>query len=749
MKVSRLTWLLMAAAWLLYACAGTTPAPKLPEPLPIPGAANYMASVQVADITPPLHLSLFGHGPESRIATGVRLRLRCEVFVIAADHRAVALVPCDLNSPSLALQRAVAAQLAERGVPIGAGALFIMATHTHAGPAHYYESRRYSGALSSTAPGYDPKVVEFLAGRIASKIADAYGSLEPVCLGWRTRELNGLSFNRSFLPFLANTPEPREGRLDIVARTLQAEAELRHSVAPAGGKRGGELQRLSLSGPETAIDPQLSVLKISRLNGANNCRDAKLIGVFAVYGMHPTGVPNTNELYHGDIFGFATRAAEGRLSGARTDLDEDLSEAWRAESAPPVDEREHVIVGLANGVEGDVSPKLAPQSVVSARKHGLLLGAAIAELASIADPAPDSNAAEAANAPVAMAPKENKPQVIPSQASGTLEIALNDLRFPNAQVGKRARLCKFAELGVAAGGGAQDGPTRLRILPEANAGYRLVHPYKCHGEKLPLRTGGHNSHDFPEFAPIGLVRVAGGLIATAPGEMTTVTGQRIRFAIRDAIGKPDVLALVGLTNQYLQYFTTPEEYRLQYYEGASNLYGPNTQPFLANQFAMLAKMLGSSSTVGQIKLEPFQPDPFPEVNRWPTPSEPNEAGSLTELKLHPIVKTDSDGLALYIDELPLDFTTDRDRFSVQVLMEKQGEYVVVDDDRGSSIEVRENDGKWRIRWLPDTLPRSLPQPELINAVPPPDPRCNRRFKLAVHGRINLVSEAKELQCARR
>src|SRR6478735_4675714 len=176
----RLALLAVISFLLLFACGRAT----LPGPgsvHPIPQGPGYLAGVAEADITPPLHLSLFGHGPEGRIATGVRLRLNCQVFVIALDppetptseaplgkRDVVALVPCDLQSPSLELQRGVVDKLREVGIPITADRLFIMATHTHAGPAHYFQARRYSGTFSSQAPGYDHRVLDFLVTRIAA-----------------------------------------------------------------------------------------------------------------------------------------------------------------------------------------------------------------------------------------------------------------------------------------------------------------------------------------------------------------------------------------------------------------------------------------------------------------------------------------------------------------------------------------------------------------------------------------------------
>jgi len=694
---------------------------------PVPAAPGYLAAAAVADITPPLHLSLFGHGPEGRIAVGVRLRLNCQIFVIANAADIVALVPCDLQSPSMALHRAVSRRLARAGVPIGADRLFIMATHTHAAPGHYFEARRYSGPFSSQAPGYDERVLEFLAARIAGGIGDAFAALAPACVGWNQTELWGLTFNRAYVPFLANAPSGAEG--EPATRASRAEQRLQAAdwkTTPsargtelsvvergaAGPKPSAEPERVS-TGAEAAVDPWLSVLGLyRRADDTLSCDGSRLMGVLAVYGMHPTGVPNTNDLYHGDIFGFAVRVAEGRLSSPAggTSLPAELAERRKEESADP--DAEHVIVGLANGVEGDVSPKLNFQSMPEARKHGRALGHAIATLTE---------------------------EIGGRTAEGRLAHLSWDLRFPKGEYdGVANTLCEHAELGIAAAGGARDGPTRIRILPAANAGFQPDQPSDCHGQKVPLRRGAEPSrHDFPEVAPIGLIEVGDGVIATVPGEATTTTGDRIRRAVAAQLaGRSAHVAVAGLTNQYLQYFATHEEYPFQYYEGASTLYGPHSEQFLVRHFACLAATLSGQRNecrgAGAInRPAPFDPDPEPIAKRWPDDEDVQSFG-LDPLDVKEEKRDGEPGWEMVIDALPLTFTSDRSVFSVAVLFGESGE-VQLDDDRGASIEIRELDDElWRIRWIPDLSPS--------------DTRCGGQFRLQVGGQVRLTSRPFRVQC---
>jgi neutral ceramidase len=737
-------WILLALvlAVVLFGCKTAEPrTPAIQRRLAIVDDGYHAGAARV-DITPPIHLGMFGHGPEGRIATGVRLRLRCSAFVIAQQSEAIALVPCDLAAPSLILQRAIVDRLHANGIALEANRVFLMATHTHAGPAHYFEARRYSGPFSTYAPGFDREVVDYLAERIAEGIVAAFTDLRPACLSWRKDSLEGVTINRAYAAFVRNPPAPPPPdvtKSQNAAVQAQINEKQTHTQA---------------SGPPPAVgavDTEIDVLRIDeRAAGRLSCdASSSPRAVFAVFGMHNTAVPNTNELYHGDVFGFAVRTAESCMA---SDQGDQLN-FTTCESSPPSESA--VVVGIANGIEGDVSPRVAYQSVTEARRLGRELAKKIIALVR------DSSC-------------------YPLEARGTLRVASWDLRWPSAIAVTRApngsiervALCDEGLVGSAAAGGARDGPTRFRVFPEANAGYRLAEPQGCHGVKLPL-TGGFGSdkdYDVPHTGTIAMVLLGRGVLATAPGEMTTTTGQRIREELRkilsvDAQNEPlartcsthrppaaeheepasyTPMPIVGLTNSYLQYFATEDEYKLQLYEGASTLYGPNTARFLVYRFGCLAAHVATRPSPLPCDVEetiPFiarQPKidevvmpsfrPAPEVHRL----EHDDPGyrSRSRAGLHVDTErrlTNGDGdrvWEVHVEALPAALLADRTRFRVEI---KSGD-LVLDDDRGSSIEIAEVNGgsSWRIRWQP-----------LLTNNPACKPGTKLRFVLS--GRVNLQS----------
>src|SRR5262249_1556790 len=95
------------------------------------------------------------------------------------------------------------------------------------------------------------------------------------------------------------------------------------------------------------------------------------------------------------------------------------------------------------------------------------------------------------------------------------------------------------------------------------------------------------------------------------------------------------------------------------------------------------------------------------------------------------------GWEIDFGRMPLTFTADRSRFWVEILRGDAGA-TIEDDDRGTSVEVRELDdgARWRVRWTPD----------LALADAKCDPRCGQTFRIAVRGRVHFESRPFQLVC---
>uniref|UniRef100_T1HTG1 Neutral ceramidase n=6 Tax=Rhodnius TaxID=13248 RepID=T1HTG1_RHOPR len=95
----------------------------------------------------------------------------------------------------------------------------------------------------------------------------------------------------------------------------------------------------------------------------------------------------------------------------------------------------------------------------------------------------------------------------------------------------------------------------------------------------------------PSVVSTQLVQLGFIAIACVPGEFTTMSGRRLREKVASCLGldHPERVIIAGLCNTYSDYITTPEEYQVQRYEGASTIFGPHTLTIYLNQFSKLAE----------------------------------------------------------------------------------------------------------------------------------------------------------------
>src|SRR5881397_2196318 len=170
------SWGAVAAA--VASCAPARlelPASLSPPPRPMLGTGLRAGFARV-DITPPPGVGLAGNGPEGAAARGYRLRLYARVLVLAdGEGNRLALVVADFPLGSALLHRRVAA-LTARTDGIGVDRLVIAATHTHAGPGHYFEAAAYNDQGSSVV-GFDPLMLDSLTARIARAVHAAVADL--------------------------------------------------------------------------------------------------------------------------------------------------------------------------------------------------------------------------------------------------------------------------------------------------------------------------------------------------------------------------------------------------------------------------------------------------------------------------------------------------------------------------------------------------------------------------------------------
>ena len=582
--MSTLKSMLLLTSLTLSAChAPDVPSPGALSPKPVPPSNRVLqAGFARAEITPPPGVGLAGNGPEGSQSQGYRMRLYARVLVLSdADGDRLAIVVGDLALSSALLQRRVA-EHTSRSVGIGVDRLIIAATHTHAGPGHYFEAAAYNQQGSSVS-GYDEVMVDSLAARIARAVDRAVADLQPARVAWGSRSVWGLTRIRSLPAMLRDIPTP--------------------VAAPDAP--------VSLLPEYRLVNPELAMLRVDRWD--TSTASYRPLGAFSIFAMHGTGNAPANDLLDPDIHGIAERRVERHIEQLR-------GQGSDTGFVP----RTYYL--LANGAEGDVSPAWPPQSrcglstLTVARVIG---GPLLRDIWTWQAPTP-ANAARCEHA--AREAIEWIGDALGDSANALFDAlghALTDqLPLARAFVSVPLRdsagalgLCADPAAGMSAFAGADDAHTRVdgwRLLGLFDVGLeqggvnRQAPP--CHREKHLLlddffgQLGNHLvvTGELPSNAEFTVFQLGDRLIGTLPGEATTTVGRRMQAAMLAAAhgAHPAREALIlGHANGYLEYITTSEEYTAQFYEGGSTLYGPNEADVFTQTLTKAVAALSSNDAL--------------------------------------------------------------------------------------------------------------------------------------------------------
>ncbi len=98
----------------------------------------------------------------------------------------------------------------------------------------------------------------------------------------------------------------------------------------------------------------------------------------------------------------------------------------------------------------------------------------------------------------------------------------------------------------------------------------------------------------PSVIPLQMIKIGQLVLVCCPGEITTISGQRLIQTVTKAIVKKHEISNVWLCsycNDYMGYITTYEEYQLQAYEGGHTLYGQWTLSAIQYKYQGLSEQL--------------------------------------------------------------------------------------------------------------------------------------------------------------
>uniref|UniRef100_A0A8C2REW9 Neutral ceramidase n=1 Tax=Capra hircus TaxID=9925 RepID=A0A8C2REW9_CAPHI len=529
--------------------------------------SGYHIGVGRADCTGQVSdINLMGFSKTGQYARGILTRLYSRAFILAEPDGSdrVVFVSIDIGMVSQRLRLEVLSRLQNKyGSLYRRDNVILSGTHTHSGPAGYFQYTTFVIA----SEGFSNRTFEYMVAGIVKSIEIAHTNMKPGKIFINKGTVDGAQINRSPTSYLWN---PQSERARYSSNT----------------------------------DKEMVLLKMVDLNGEE-------LGLISWFAIHPVSMRNTNHLVNSDNVGYASYLFE-----------QEKNKGYLPGEGP-------YVAAFASSNLGDVSPNvLGPHCTNTGESFG-------------------KESACSASMCVAMGPGQDmfeSTQIIGrkiyDKAKELYESASQEVTGPLASAHQwvnmtdvtvwlnsthTAKTCKPA-LGYSFAAGTIDGFGTLNFtqgmtegdsfwdsLRDQVLGKPSEEIKECHKPKpVLLHTGEllkpHPWH--PDIVDVQIVTLGFLAITAIPGEFTTMSGRRLRQAVREefeAYGMLNMTVVIsGLCNVYTHYITTYEEYQAQRYEAASTIYGPHTLSAYIQLFRVLAKAI-ATDTVANLSSGPEPP----------------------------------------------------------------------------------------------------------------------------------------------
>ncbi|KAK0142597.1 Neutral ceramidase [Merluccius polli] len=508
---------------------------------------TYLIGVGRADCTgPPADIPL--------TAAGIHTRLFSRAFIVDDGKRRVVFVTVEVGMVSQRLRLEVLKALEVKYGPLYRHDNVVLSgTHTHAGPAGYFQYTLFI----ITSKGYIKPSAQALVDGIVQSVDLAHRSIKPGRIYRSLGTLEDSSLNRSPQSYLNNPQEERDRY-------------------------------------KTNTDKQVVVLRLTDADGVG-------VGMLSWFAVHAVSMNSTNRMVSSDNMGYASYL-----------LEEDQNRgSLPGEGA--------FVAGFSSSNLGDVSPNTRGPVCVNTGLPCDYLNSSCpvggTKMCQASGPGEDMfESTRIIGHNIYKKAKELYGKA-EEEVTGSLHAAHQWVNMTDVTVQinstHTARTCKPA-LGHSFAAGTTDGGGELNFtqgavegdpfwdgIRDALLGEPSNETQECHRPKPILLSTGEMPGRIPwhpEIVDVQIITIGSIAVVAVPGEMTTMSGRRIREAVKQELDSGSslndtVVVIAGLSNIYTHYITTYEEYQIQRYEGASTIYGPHTLGAYLQKFRHLARAI--------------------------------------------------------------------------------------------------------------------------------------------------------------
>ncbi|PIL32954.1 hypothetical protein GSI_05072 [Ganoderma sinense ZZ0214-1] len=550
-------------------------------------AGQYLLGLGIGDITGPVvETNMMGYASLAQTDTGLHMRQRSRAWIVADANNATnrfVFINADIAMGDTGIRRSIVAALSEQYPQYyNNDNIALVSTHQHSGVGGYLEDL----LPQLTALGYVKATADAIVAGTVLAVQRAHNNVAPGKLSFGNTSIVDGNINRSPSAYLANPADERARYQYDQDKDLTL---LRFD--DASGNARGFLSFFAVHGT--------SLYENNTLVSSDNKGMAAYLYEHMV---EPNSMPGNNTF----IAGFTQSNVGDTSPNTLGAFCESPGQPWDGQAC----EFEHSTCG--NKTEDC---------------HGRGPGFRISDFESnriIAQHQVDA-------ASLLMG------QTLPS-VSGSLKyvhtymnMSFRQFQLPN---GTTVETCPPA-MGFSFAGGTTDGPGAFDFIQGDNSTSQnpfweivksAVTPVPdqqqidCQAPKpILLNTGfAHFPYEWsPSTVDIQMLRVGNFVMLIMPGELTTMAGRRLRDAVRTkliaqgVIGDDAYVVIAGPANTYGHYVTTPEEYTVQRYEGASTIFGKWTLDSYIDKYGSLVSYLADSAT-GQ---PPSDPAPVDQTSK--------------------------------------------------------------------------------------------------------------------------------------
>lgn len=496
---------------------------------------EYLIGRGMTDITgPAFGIQMWGFGREDQLTEGLHIRQRARAFIIAEPNDGKRLVFVSADIGSI--EHNITLEVVDR-LKARYQDLYtldnVILSATHTHAG--VGGHWHTRVALGLAGAFYPERYERIVSGLVAAIVAAHEDLQPGDILINKGEVEDAGVNRSMAAYEQN-PEEERARYASPINT--------------------EMTLLSLIGADGPV------------------------GMVNWFAVHPTSMTFDNKLISGDHKGFASLAFEKAMGVSYTSADD-------------------FVAAFAQSTPGDTTPNLNLDNTGPGRddvESTSIIGSRQLNVAKTLF----ETARERLTGPVDYR---------------RLYVDMSSLQVEDAFTGAGTQTTCPSAYGYSFAGGStedggghflfEEGMTESRFYLDFLIGFLTgaLKPTQavidCQGPKpILFETGTGEPPLQSQIRSIGIARIGQLVIVTVPAEVTTMAARRLKETVRAELGDwVSHVVTAGYVNGYAGYVTTPEEYRVQQYEGGHTLHGEWTLPAYRQTVALLARALESGVIV--------------------------------------------------------------------------------------------------------------------------------------------------------